>query len=48
MRSQDGAGRATRTNPSGPTDRSEIDRRIEALEAERKAAGYKTASCGNF
>ena len=39
---------ATRTNPSGLTDRSEIDRRIEALEAARKAAGYKTASYGDF
>ena len=38
----------TRTNPSGLTDRSEIDRRIEALEAERRAAGYKTASYGDF
>lgn len=39
---------ATRDNPDGMTDRSEIDRKIESLEAARKAAGYVTASHGDF
>jgi uncharacterized Ntn-hydrolase superfamily protein len=35
---------ATRRNPSGLTDRREIDERIAALEAERLAAGRPSAS----
>jgi uncharacterized Ntn-hydrolase superfamily protein len=35
---------ATRENPHGLTDRSHIDARIAALEAERIAAGRPTAS----
>jgi uncharacterized Ntn-hydrolase superfamily protein len=35
---------ATRKNPSGLTDRREIDERIAALEAERIAAGRPSAS----
>jgi uncharacterized Ntn-hydrolase superfamily protein len=35
---------ATRRNPSGLTDRREIDERIAALEAERIAAGRPSAS----
>ena len=38
----------TRANPSGMVDRGEIDTRIADLEAERLAAGYKTASHGDF
>ena len=35
---------ATRQNPSGMTDRREIDERIAALEAERIASGRSSAS----
>lgn len=38
----------TQANPSGLIDRSEIDLKIAALEAERLAAGHKTASHGDF